>query len=163
MKALGSLVIRALIIAVAASCIGLGMNLASGRNLPWIYVPPDQIDIKGLKVPLLNEKEAHRLFDNPDTVFVDTREPDDYAKRHVRGAVLLTPEGMERRFLAVEPLLPRTSRLILYCYGPECDMAEKVAEFLVDLEYSNLAIMSAGFPAWRKAGYHIDQSSKGDE
>ncbi len=163
MKALGNLVIRALIIAAAASCVGLGLNLASGRNLPWIYVPPDRIEIKGVKVPLIDEKEARKLFDDPSTVFVDTREADDYAKRRVKGAVLLPPEGKEERFQAVEMLLPRESRLILYCYGPECDMAEKVAEFLVDLEYTNLAIMRPGFPAWLKAGYPIDLSAERGE
>jgi rhodanese-related sulfurtransferase len=163
MKKLGGLIIKALLIAAAASCVGLGLNVALGRNLPWIYVPPVQVEFKGVKIPLIDEKEARRLFDDPGTVFVDTREPDDFAKRHVRGAVLLTPEGKEERFLAVEMLLPRESRLILYCYGPECDMAEKVAEFLVDLDYSNLAIMRAGFPAWLKAGYPIDQSAKRGE
>jgi len=162
-KVLGSLLIRALIIAIAASCIGLGLNLASGRNLPWIYAPPNQIEFKGVKIPLIDEKEARKLFNDPGTIFVDTRESDDYAKRHVKGAILLTPEGKEERFAAVEMLLPRESRLILYCYGPECDMAEKVAEFLVDLEYTNIAIMRAGFPAWLKAGYPIEQSAKRGE
>jgi rhodanese-related sulfurtransferase len=38
--------------------------------------------------------------------------------------------------------MPEDSRLILYCYGPQCDMAEEVAKFLVQLGYKKMMIMS---------------------
>lgn len=39
-------------------------------------------------------------------------------------------------------------------------MAERVAAFLAQMGYKNLAVMSGGFPAWLKAGYPVETSSE---
>ena len=52
------------------------------------------------------------------------------------------------------------ARLIVYCYGPECDMAEKVAAFLIDLGYPNIAIMQEGYLEWEKRGFPIESSDR---
>lgn len=84
-------------------------------------------------------------------------------KSHVKGSVFLSPDDVEEQFPSVEPLLPQDSKIVLYCYGPECDMAERVAAFLAQMGYRNLAVMSAGFPAWHKAGYPVETSSEKSE
>ena len=86
----------------------------------------------------------------------------DYAKSHVKGATCLPPDDVEQRFPSVEPLIPSDNRVILYCYGPECDMAEKVGEFLAQMGYKNMLIMSSGFPAWEKANDPVDGRSEKD-
>ena len=101
-------------------------------------------------------------MDDPATVFVDSRKCLDYAKAHVRGALCLPPDDVEQRFPSVEPLVPPESRVILYCYGPECDMAEKVGLFLAELGYKNMMIMSSGFPAWQKAKLPVDGRNEQD-
>lgn len=158
MKTVGSLAIKAAIIFVASSLIGVGLNLVSSKPLPWIYEPPPQVEVSGVKVPLIDEKVARKLFDDPATVFVDTRTEKDYSKGHVEGSVFLPAhDDTEERFMAVESLLPRRSRLVLYCYGPQCEMAEEVARFLAQLGYRRMTIMSAGYRAWEKAGYPVEK------
>jgi rhodanese-related sulfurtransferase len=155
MKLCVSTLVRALLIVIAASAVGMGLNTVSGRALPWIYVPPKQVMLSGVTVPLINEKEARRFLVDTDTVFVDTRLEKDFAKSHIKGAVFLQPSDKEERFPEVQPLLPEYARLVLYCYGPECPMAEEVASFLAQLGYNNMMIMTAGFRGWEKAGYPI--------
>ncbi|MBI4966303.1 MAG: rhodanese-like domain-containing protein [Desulfomonile tiedjei] len=154
-KSLG-IFFRALLIAVAASLIGLGLNHVSSKPVPWIYAPPNEIEISGLKVPLIDEKEARKLMDKEGTIFVDTRHKDDYDKKRVKGAIFLPQDDKEERFVLVQPLLPEDARLIFYCYGPQCDMAEEVARFLSQLGYKQMMIMTAGFRAWDQAGYPIE-------
>jgi rhodanese-related sulfurtransferase len=154
-KSLG-IFFRALLIAVAASLIGLGLNQVSSKPVPWIYAPPNEIEISGLKVPFIDEKEARKLMDKEGTIFVDTRHKDDYDKKRVKGAIFLPQDDKEERFVLVQPLLPEDARLILYCYGPQCDMAEEVARFLSQLGYKEMMIMTAGFRAWDQAGYPIE-------
>lgn len=155
------IVIRALVIAVAAFLAGLGSNVLSEKPVPWVYVPPEEILLEGVRVILINEKEARRFYDEPSTVFLDTRKEEDYRKGHVKGALLLPPYEKEERFPALQPLLSEDSRFILYCYGPECDMAEQVGSFLVQLGYKNMMIMTAGFRAWEKAGNPVE--GKGEQ
>ena len=163
MKAAIGTVLRALMIAGVWGSIGAGVNFISAEPVPWIYEPPKSVDIAGIRVLLMDEKQAKALYGNPDTVFVDSRNKADYLKSHVKGSIFLAPDEVEERFPSVEPLLPQDSRIVLYCYGPECDMAERVAAFLAQMGYKNLAVMSVGFPAWQKAGYPVETSSEKSE
>jgi len=162
MKAFLGVFIRALLIGITFASVGLMANFASDDPVPWVYTPPREIILAGVAVQLIDERQAASFRDDPDTVFVDTRGCLDYAKSHVSGAVCLPPEDVEQRFPAVEPLIPPGSRVILYCYGPECDMAERVGLFLAQLGYRNMMIMSSGFNEWEKAKFPVDGTSKGD-
>lgn len=162
MKAFAGVVVRALSIAIVFASIGLVANRAADDRVPWVYSPPREVVLAGVTVQLIDEREAAKFLDDQGTVFVDSRGCPDYTKSHVKGAVCLPPDDVEQRFSAVEPLIPWESRVILYCYGPECDMAEKVGEFLARMGYRNLLIMSSGFPAWLKAKYPVDGKSEHD-
>jgi rhodanese-related sulfurtransferase len=162
MKTSADLVIRALLIALVFASLGAMVNRASDDPLSWMYALPKQVSLAGVTVPLIDEREAFRFLDDPGTVFIDSRGCLDYAKTHVKGAICLPPEDMEHRFPSMELLIPSESRIILYCYGPECDMAEKVGAFLAQLGYRNLLIMSSGFPSWMKAKYPVDGRSEHD-
>ncbi len=153
MKQILRIVLRAAIITVAFGSIGLGVNAFSSKGIPWIYAPPTELVIAGLKVPFVDEKDAFKFFNDGSTVFLDTRREDDYRERRVKGALFLSPDDVQEQFLAIQPLLPEDSRIILYCYGPECDMAERVVEFLAPMGYKNMMIMTAGLRGWEQAGY----------
>jgi rhodanese-related sulfurtransferase len=150
--------LRALVIVVAWGAIGAGFNCISANPIPWIYSPAKFINLEGMRVPLIDEKKAMELFQSQNTVFVDSRKQEDYGKSHVKGSIFISPNDMEERFVSVEPLLPQHFNIVLYCYGPECDMAEQVAVFLAQMQYKNLFIMTSGFPAWEKAGYPVDRA-----
>ena len=160
MKKYFGILFRAILITVAASLIGLGTNFVSSKPVPWMYVPPNELEISGLKVPLIDEKAARKLIDEEGTLFVDTRHKEDYDKKRVKGAIFLSPGDKEGQFVAVQPLLPEDARLILYCYGPQCEMAEEVARFLAQLDYKKMIIISAGFRAWEQAGYPVEGESE---
>jgi rhodanese-related sulfurtransferase len=163
MRAIATTGLRALVIASAWCVLGVGLNFISAKPIPWIYAPPKFVDLEGVKVQLIDEKQAKEFMESADTVFVDSRKQDDYAKSHVKGSIFLSPDELQERFVSVEPLLPQDSRIVLYCYGPECDMAEQVAVFLAQMGYRNLAIMSAGFAAWEKAGYSVESAADRSE
>ncbi len=151
-----SLSLKALLIVAVASAIGLAKNHLAQQPLPIVYTPPGHVVLSGVMVPLIDEREARRYLGDPTTVFVDARLEKDYSASHVKGAVFLEPGSKEDRYPLVQPLLPQDARLILYCYGPQCPMAEEVAAFLAQLGYKNMMIMSAGFKAWRQQGYPIE-------
>ncbi|MCX5874327.1 MAG: rhodanese-like domain-containing protein [Deltaproteobacteria bacterium] len=159
MNTIFSIFLRAAIIALICFCIGSGSNFIRAWQLPWLYIPPNEITISGHKIPFCTADEAEKWLDDPQTVFIDTRHEKDYAAGHVRGAIFLSPENKEQRFPGIEPLVPQGSKLILYCYGPDCDMAETVAAFLIDLGHSHLMIMSDGYPGWEQKGLPIEQSN----
>jgi len=158
MKEFSNVIVRAVVIVIVFSSIGVMVNAVAQKRLSWIYVPPTEIVVAGVKVPLIDEREGRRYLNVAEIVFVDTREEKDYCKDHVKGSVFLSPDNVEERFLSVQYLLPDEGQLILYCYRPGCHMAEEVAEFLAQRGYQHMMIMSAGFDAWAKAGYPVERS-----
>jgi rhodanese-related sulfurtransferase len=161
--------LRGLVLLLLFGSIGPALNLFAKDPVPWIYVPPTEIVLQGIKIPLVDEIQAKKLFDDPTTVFVDARQPEHYDERHVKGALLMPPKEKEERFVMVQPLLPEDCRIVLYCYGPDCDAAEHVASFLAQMGYTQMFIMNPGFVAWEKAGFPVEtagdksRSSRNDE
>lgn len=160
MKELIQLLKRSLLIALALGGIGLVANHASDDPISWVYIPPGETVISNVRLLLIDEKEAVRYLKDHDAVFVDCRECKDYLKSHVKGALCMAPDDFERRFPAIEPLIPIQSRIILYCHGPTCDMAERVGVALGQMGYMNLMIMISGFPAWDNAKFPVEGPSE---
>lgn len=154
------LCLKALVILAFFSAIGLMVNNFSTRGIPLIYVPPPEIEIGGISVPLIDEKHAYRYLNEPGYVFVDTRHAEHFNEGHVVGSIFLPPEEIQDRFMEAQPFLMENDTLILYCYGPDCDMAERVVEFLIQMGYRNFMIMVSGFPAWKSAGQPIETGKR---
>jgi rhodanese-related sulfurtransferase len=160
MTSLVLLIMRATVIASACLLIGLGSNLIRARHIPWLHALDTEITLSGQRIPFVTIEEAEKFINDPLAVFIDTREEKDYMLGHVSGALLLSPEEKENRFPGIEPLITPDTKLILYCYGPECDMAEKVSAFLINFGYTNIAIMKEGYAAWEKKGLAIEKSKR---
>lgn len=156
MKAFVTLLAKSFAVAAVLISIGLIVNLVADNPVPLIYHPPQTIELFGVKVPLIDEKAAFKFFNEPETIFIDSRKYHDYARSHVKGAIYLSPDRVESKFQLLEGMLSQDSKIILYCYGPECDLAEKVAAFLAQFGYKQMMIMTAGFPKWEKADYPVE-------
>lgn len=156
MKEYLGIALRAAVITVIAAGIGLAINMVSPRAIPWVYHPRTVVVVGDLRVPFTDEKTARKFFDDSQTVFVDARTEEDYRDGHIRGALSLPEPDLEARFPEVEPFLPANARIIVYCSGPDCDMAEKVAVFLGKMDRTNLMIMNSGFTAWKAAGFPVE-------
>ncbi|MDD3472060.1 MAG: rhodanese-like domain-containing protein [Syntrophaceae bacterium] len=154
------LAISSLAILIILSFLGLAVNYVSPRGISLVYSPPPEIQINGISVPLIDEKQALNHLNDPGWVFIDTRHKEHYDLAHVSGAIFLSPEEIQDRFIEVQPFINEDSSLILYCYGPDCDMAEKVVAFLSQMGFTKFMIMISGFPAWQSAGYPVESSRR---
>lgn len=157
MKRILSIVVRAGAIVVVSSLIGIGVNAFNPSAIPWIYEPPKVVEVGGVKIPVIGEVEAHAVMDDGNTVFIDAREEADFIEERIRGAISMPEPAMAETFPMVEPMIDPDSKIIVYCSGPECDMAEKVAVFLKQLGYTDTAVMTSGLPAWKKAGFPVEK------
>ena len=148
--------LKSMIIFLGLSVVGISVNHFSAHGIPWWYQAPPETVIAGFKVPLIDEKQARKYLNEPGHVFVDTRHLEHFNEGHVQGAVFLPPNDVQDRFIEVQPFLQENDTLILYCYGPDCDMAEKTAVFLAQMGYDKFMIMATGFQAWKTAGNPVE-------
>ena len=93
-----------------------------------------------------------------DQVFpiLDARDIDSYNEGHIPSAINFDSEllidGDEEVVDKLSKFLDTLSngRIIVYCWNPECDRAEYLRAFLIDLDTpeSNISIYEAGWDEW---------------
>ena len=84
----------------------------------------------------------------PDTVFLDVREPDEFEQGAIPGAVLIPRGHLEAQ---VESRIPhRDTPVVVFCAGGvRSAFATKTLE---DLGYTDVVSMSGGFNQWKDQG-----------
>ena len=104
--------------------------------------------------------ELHRRS-KPDSLLIDIREPAEFDKGHIPGAVHL-PRGLlefeihklVKTFFADESLPAENRTIFLYCgSGGRSALA---AQSMEALGYTNVASVAGGFEAWNKAQLPVD-------
>lgn len=122
-------------------------------------MPTFQEILKKVKAEIreVRPEEVHRkMTDDPRTVLIDVREPDEWEGGTVPGAVTL-PRGFLE--LKVEGLVPDKGReVVCYCAGGT--RSALAAKALEQIGYQKVSSMIGGFTAWKNAGFPI-QTKKG--
>lgn len=90
-----------------------------------------------------------------DFVLVDVRSPKLFAAGHVPGAVNIPHRTMTPERMAEYPI---TTRFVVYCAGPHCNGANKVAIRLARLGYP-VKEMIGGITGWRDEEFALERSA----
>ena len=139
---------RALIVVMLGMGLGLAANQVSPRGLPLI-TPAERSSTAGEYIPL---DQAGQLWRRGAALFLDAREPADFAAGHIGNALNLPAQSFPEHFSDVAPMLTPTSELVLYCDGKECELSHRLASSLHQLGYTNTHLLFNGWTAWRQAG-----------
>ncbi len=99
-------------------------------------------------------------FLNSDTILIDIREPEEYARGHIPGAIHV-PRGM-LEFQIMKTLEhigistdPADADMVLYCgTGGRSALATKSMD---DMGFRNVRSMDGGIVAWNEAGLPVDK------
>ncbi|GAB7025719.1 rhodanese-like domain-containing protein [Geotalea toluenoxydans] len=99
----------------------------------------------------ISSREAKGLLSKGKNVFLlDVRTPDEYRQAHLRGAVLIPVNEIERRLREV----PKNRPVVVYCaVGSRSGM---VAGYLAGKGYSEVYNMSDGIVGWYRSGFSIE-------
>jgi rhodanese-related sulfurtransferase len=143
--------LQALSIVLLGCGLGLAANQISPRGLPLVAAPKAP-QTKGEFIPL---EQANLLWQNGATLFLDAREPADYAAGHIGNALNLPAHSFAQNFGNVAPMLTPESELVLYCDGQECDLSHRLAASLRQQGYTNIHLLHNGWTAWRQAGLPV--------
>ena len=146
----------ALAIVLLGAVLGLAGNQVSPRGIP-LMAPPKKVSNAEEFIALDKAKE---LWDSGATLFIDAREPADYAAGHIGNALNLPALSFERHFGAVAPMLTPESQFVLYCDGKECDLSHRLAASLRQQGFTNAHILFNGWTIWRQAGWPTQQGAR---
>jgi rhodanese-related sulfurtransferase len=88
---------------------------------------------------------------NPDFVLLDVRSPALFAAGHVAGAINLPYRRINEQTLAA---YPKDRLLVVYCAGPHCNAANKVAVRIAALGRP-VKEMIGGIAGWCDEGFEL--------
>ena len=151
-----ALVRRMAVIVLCGAGLGLAANQISSRGLPLI-TPPATAPTAGEYVPLDRVKQ---LWQDGTALFLDAREPADYAAGHIGNALSLPAQSFAQHFGEIAPLLTAQSELILYCDGQDCELSHRLRESLGQLGYTNTHLFFNGWTVWHEAGLPVSTGEK---
>jgi len=114
-----------------------------------------------LQPTLIRTPEAKKLFDsNPKPVFVDVREPKDFAAGHIAGAINIPVEDIEQKWNTLSK-----NQLIVFYEGGEqggspndvCAFSRAAARVLFrhGFSRSDVKVYQDGLKGWEKAGLSV--------
>jgi rhodanese-related sulfurtransferase len=147
----------------AAVVLGLGNYALNPNDIPLIgYYPvieygPDSIIVPPSAEegdpPFVNLKQAYGKYHDPGTIFLDSREPEDYQAGCIKGALCLPFDWFDDYWPDVEPLLSKDAQIIIYCSGAECELSLYEARYLRELGYEQVFIFFGGWSEWESHGF----------
>ena len=94
---------------------------------------------------------AKAMFDKKSALFVDARPYSKFAGSTIVGS-LSVPDTKFKQFAGFFPTQSKTP-VITYCGGYACGKSHKVAKNLIMMGYTNVKVLAAGYPAWKKAQF----------
>ena len=103
------------------------------------------------KVPA---EEAKKAIDSKEkAIFLDVRDPAEYAAGHFPGAMNISRGTLE--FAVFNQITDQNAKIYVYCKtGGRATLATKT---LNDLGYKNAVLVDAQYADWVKAGYPVER------
>ena len=98
--------------------------------------------------PFISIGEAADMFNMPSVLFVDARDPFDYAQGHIPGAVSVPFEGTGEAKTEFMARTPKDRVMVVYCGGAECDMSLFLARTLKLSGFTGVRIFFGGWSDW---------------
>lgn len=139
---------------------GAGATLNALRPDPLPYALPGTVLEMESGVRAVFIREAHRLFEAGDYIFVDAREDAEFRAGHIEGALSLPGE----QFNALYPELQAWAAgqpLLVYGGSENLLAADELARALREEGEKQLLVFAAGFEGWRARGYPIETGDAG--
>ncbi|MFN0011439.1 MAG: rhodanese-like domain-containing protein [Phycisphaerales bacterium] len=112
-------------------------------------------------VSFIDLPRAFGLFErgkaNGDAAFIDARPEPEFAASRVPLAFHMPLDAFFGGKVPADlEMIPKSSAIVVYCGGGDCDASIRVAERLRDFGYAEIYIFEAGFPAWVEAGKPVE-------
>ena len=108
--------------------------------------------------PPLSIEDAHALLDDESTLFVDIREPHEWAREGILPGAYRAPRGMLEFWVDPDspyfkPVFGEPKRFILYCQSAWRSALATAA--LQDMGMDNVAHVEGGFNGWKAGGGEV--------
>ena len=119
-----------------------------------LIVPQSYIQqISAMKT--ISIEDAYDYYTNNKAVFIDARDNAEYREGHIKGAINIPYDKFQQDYPKYEKLLTKDKKIVTYCHGTGCGLSVDVAKDLMAIGYTNVYVMTEGWPGWINANLPI--------
>ncbi len=123
-------------------------------QMPQTAAPPEPAGA-GAEI---STEELQQILANKSEPVVDVRTPQEYAIAHIPGSLQIYEKDLDK----LMQLLPdQKAGMVIYCNGPYCHKAKRVAAQLLKKGYTNIKSYELGLPVWRAYGNTVQTDLTG--
>ncbi len=137
------------ILGVAIHALTTGTSTDGKVILPESYIQ----QISALKT--ITVEDSYKDYTEENTVFIDARDNAEYNEGHIKGAINIPYDRFQQYYPQYEKLFTKNKKIITYCHGIGCGLSVDVAKDLIALGYTNVFVMTEGWPGWMNANLPI--------
>lgn len=147
----------AVLLSIVSLVLAFAVNSISSNGIPLEGTWYDNRHRVKLEVPpsydpetdsLLSMQEAFTLWNDKKAVFLDTREPDEFAEGHIPGAINFPFEQWDDFWDKVEPFLSYDNTIVCYCGGLDCELSLFAAREFQAIGYPKSYVFFGGYDKW---------------
>ena len=154
------LVTQCILMGLVALVLGLGVNQARTEGIA--LVPPPSIEAQAagadttsasdqqVSLALVEFAEVDYFLRNQEAFFIDARSAEKYADGFIGEALNVPLEDYETGKVRVP--VPKSTLIVLYCDGGDCDTSELLAREMAKDGYRRLRIYKGGIEEWVQLG-----------
>lgn len=150
---------RALIVLLVCA-FGWGCDsrdVEADRESPAPLAHEAVLAMPGAGAPEISTDELQEILKDQSAVLLDTRPYREWSVSHIPGALNVAPKPGVPIALYTSDVAEigrlvdgdKSQPLVLYCNGPFCGKSKRVANELVEAEYTNVSRYQLGAPGWR--------------
>lgn len=100
---------------------------------------------------IISLEQLQRLREEGSGILLDARNPDEFSKGHIKGALNIPYMEVAAYFEQIVQF-PQDTLVIVYCTNPDCYLGRGLIKFMRDFGLSNIVLYDEGWDAWKDAG-----------
>ncbi len=148
-----------------ASILGLLTNQLRTQPLPMGYEGPQERMIRAVsgdragapsEPETIDFKAAMESWKEAAALFVDARGTSYFADGHIPRSVNVPRDSIVQG-ATMEGLPDKSRPVIVYCSGEDCSDSRLVAQALLSLGYTKVAVYSGGWEEWEASGSPVEK------
>ncbi|MBI3189182.1 MAG: rhodanese-like domain-containing protein [Ignavibacteriales bacterium] len=107
-------------------------------------------------IKIISVEQFERLVLERQMLILDAREPDEYKKGRVPGAINIPYLQVDNYFEQLA-MFPRDTTVAIYCNNLMCPLGRGLAEFMEQLEFKRLLLFEEGWDRWEREELPIEK------
>ncbi len=159
------------IVLMGLLAVALGLSFNTARTEGLSLLPPPAIEAQAAgadtssagqqtSLALVEFAEVDYFLRNQEAFFIDARSADKYASGYIGEAMNVPLEDYEAGSVRVP--VPKSTLIVLYCDGGDCDTSEQLARLMAKDGYRRLRIYKGGIEEWEQLGLPLSGVTDGE-